>query len=25
MRPAESEEDPVGKDNAFREEYFLSE
>lgn len=25
MRPAGQEEDPVGKDNAFREEYFLSE
>ena len=25
MRPAGQEEDPVGKDNAFRQEYFLSE
>ena len=25
MRPADYEEDPVGKDNAFREQYFLSE
>ena len=25
MRPDDSEQDPVGKDNAFREEYFLSE
>ena len=25
MRPAGQEEDPVGKDNAFREQYFLSE
>lgn len=25
MRPDDSEQDPVGKDNAFREQYFLSE
>lgn len=25
MRPDDFEQDPVGKDNAFREEYFLSE
>ena len=25
MRPTEPEEDPVGKDNAFREQYFISE
>lgn len=25
MRPADYEEDPVGKDNTFREQYFLSE
>ena len=25
MRPAGQEEDPVGKDNTFRQEYFLSE
>lgn len=25
MRPTDYEEDPIGKDNAFREQYFLSE